>query len=100
MKLKSGGGYSQLQPVINELISYTRMHFSNEEKLLKTNHCPDFESHARNHIMLLKELIDLKNKAENANAEQFKDLMSMLKLWFPGHILSVDKKHANYLTTP
>ena len=76
------------------------MHFSNEEKLLKTNHCPDFESHARNHIMLLKELIDLKNKAENANAEQFKDLMSMLKLWFPGHILSVDKKHANYLTTP
>ncbi len=95
--VKSGGAYLQLAPSIGELVSYARMHFGNEEKLLKLNQCPDFEAHRHNHIMLLKELTDLQKKAESASMDQFKELMSILKLWFPGHILGVDKKHADYL---
>jgi NNP family nitrate/nitrite transporter-like MFS transporter len=89
--------YEQLAPVLDELIDYAEGHFSHEERLLEDNDCPDIRKHKKAHGYLLEELLDWKNKAEKLKAEDLEEHMGFLRIWFPGHILGVDKKDAAYL---
>lgn len=98
-EISKGGSYAQFAPIVEELVSYTRQHFAYEEKLLKANQCPDFEQHQQSHLLLYKEILDWQKKVQNCNQTQLKELMTMLKLWFPSHILIADKKDAEFLMT-
>ncbi len=95
--VNKGRGYEEFAPIVEELVNYTRQHFSYEEKLLKENQCPEFEEHQKSHLLLHKEILDWQKKVQHCNQPQLKELMTMLKLWFPSHILTADKKHAEYL---
>ena len=96
--IQEGGAYQQFAPVLNELIDYTSTHFSNEEELLKKNRCPDIGKHKKAHVRLLEELLGWKKKAGKIKVEDMGEHMIFLRIWFPGHILGVDKKDADYLT--
>jgi MFS transporter, NNP family, nitrate/nitrite transporter len=96
-EVQASGNPELFSPLVTDLIEYTKTHFAFEEKLLEKNDCPEFEPHRKNHQQLLTELIDWQQKAENCSAEKLKELMVILRLWFPGHILNADKKHAQYL---
>ena len=96
-RLKNSGNFANIAPIVDELIEYTRYHFNNEEVLLKKNNCPEYEPHKDNHEMLLKELTDWRDKAKDCNPDKLQELMTILKVWFPGHILNADKKHSAYL---
>ena len=95
--IQEGGGYEQFAPTLNELIDYTNQHFEYEEKLLDDNHCPDIDRHKRSHVRLRDELSKWQEKVANAGPEEMRELMLFLRIWFPGHILNVDKKDADYL---
>ncbi|MFQ5659648.1 MAG: bacteriohemerythrin [Gammaproteobacteria bacterium] len=96
--IQKGGTYEQFAPVLNDLIDYTGRHFAHEEKLLEENHCPDLERHKKAHVRLLEELSGWKKKVVKAKTEDMNEHMVFLRIWFPGHILNVDKKDAAYLT--
>jgi len=96
--IQEGGAYEQFSPTLNELIDYTHSHFSNEEELLEKNHCPDIGNHKKAHARLLEELLNWKETAERTKNEDMGEHMMFLRVWFPGHILGVDKKHSDYLT--
>jgi len=96
--IQEGGTYEKFAPVLDELIDYTNGHFANEEKLLEANHCPDFERHQKSHVRLRGELTRWREKVKEAGAEEMNEHMLFLRIWFPGHILNVDKKDADYLT--
>jgi NNP family nitrate/nitrite transporter-like MFS transporter len=96
--VQEGGTYEQIAPVLKDLINYTNGHFANEEKLLEKNHCPDLEKHKKAHVRLREELLDWQQKVAKATAEDMNELMVFLRIWFPGHILDVDKKNTAYLT--
>jgi hemerythrin-like metal-binding protein len=98
-----GGTYKQFAPVLNDLIDYTNRHFVHEEKLLEENHCPNLERHKKAHVRLREELAGWQEKVAKAGSEDMNELMVFLRIWFPGHVLNVDKKDADYLddkTTP
>ena len=95
--VRKGGNYEEFAPILNQLIDYTNTHFSHEENLLKKNHCPNFEKHQKAHVHLVKELLDWKKKAESSKDEKLNQLMILLRIWFPGHILETDKRDAPYL---
>jgi len=95
--IQEGGTYEQFAPVLNDLIDYTNRHFAHEEKLLDENHCPDFERHKRSHVRLREELLRWREKVVEAKAEDMREHMLFLRIWFPGHILNVDKNDADYL---
>jgi hemerythrin-like metal-binding protein len=95
--VQESGSHEQLSSVLNELIDYTKAHFLNEEKLLERNHCPDIEEHKKAHVHLLEELLDWTKKAEGIKVEDMEEHMVFLRIWFPGHILGVDKKDVAYL---
>ena len=96
--VQDGGTYDQIDPVLGDLINSTNRHFTHEESLLEKNNCPDLERHKKAHVRLRKELSDWKKKVANARADEMNELMAFLRLWFPGHILDVDKKNIAYLT--
>jgi NNP family nitrate/nitrite transporter-like MFS transporter len=95
--IQDGGVYEQFAPLLTELMQYTSNHFAHEEKLLEKNHCPDIDRHKKSHVRLLQELSRWQEKVAEAEAEDMDELMLFLRIWFPGHILNVDKKDADYL---
>jgi hemerythrin-like metal-binding protein len=95
--IQEGGTYEQFAPVLNDLIDYTNRHFAHEEKLMDDNHCPDLESHKRSHLRLREELLGWREKVAEAGKEDMHEHMLFLRIWFPGHILNVDKRDADYL---
>ncbi len=95
--IQDGGVYEQFAPQLTELMQYTSNHFAHEEKLLEKNHCPDIDRHKKSHVRLLQELSRWQEKVAEAEAEDMDELMLFLRIWFPGHILNVDKKDADYL---
>ena len=95
--VQEGGTYEQIAPVLNDLIKFTNSHFAHEEKRLEKNHCPDFEKHKKAHVRLREELLDWQEKVAKAGTEEMHELMVYLRIWFPGHILDVDKKNTAYL---
>jgi NNP family nitrate/nitrite transporter-like MFS transporter len=97
-KVQDGGTYEQFAPVLNDLIDYTNEHFAHEEKLLEENSCPDLDKHKKAHVRLCEELLDWKKKVAKADTEDMNEHMVFLRIWFPGHILNVDKRDAAYLT--
>ncbi len=96
--VQEGGTYEQIAPVLTDLINYTNGHFAHEEKLLEENHCPDLEKHKKAHVRLREELLDWQQKVAKATTEDMHELMVFLRIWFPGHILDVDKRNTAYLT--
>jgi NNP family nitrate/nitrite transporter-like MFS transporter len=96
--VQEGGTYEQFAPVLSDLIDYSNRHFAHEEKLLEKNHCPDFERHKKAHVRLREELLGWQEKVAKAGTEDMNELMVFLRIWFPGHILEMDKKDAAYLT--
>jgi NNP family nitrate/nitrite transporter-like MFS transporter len=95
--IRQGGTYEQFAPVLNDLIDYTNSHFAHEEKLLEKNHSPNIDIHKKSHVRLREELSAWKEKAAKARPEDMNELMLFLRIWFPGHILNMDKKDADYL---
>jgi len=95
--IQGGGHYEQFAPLMNDLIDFTSGHFAFEEKLLAKNHCPDLARHMKSHVRLRAELSSWKEKVAEARPEDMNEHMLFLRIWFPGHILNVDKKDADYL---
>jgi len=95
--IQDGGAYGQFAPVVTDLIDYSDRHFAREEKLLEENHCPDLDKHKRSHVHLREELLRWQEKVAQAEVEEMTEHMLFLRIWFPGHILNVDKKDADYL---
>ncbi len=95
--IQDGGAYEQFAPAVTDLIDYSDRHFAHEEKLLEENHCPDLERHKKSHDRLREELLQWQEKVAQAEAEERTEHMLYLRIWFPGHILNVDKKDADYL---
>ena len=96
--IQQGGTYEMFAPVLDDLIDYTIQHFAHEEKLLEENHCPDIDGHKKSHVRLRGELLNWQEKVADAGPEEMSEHMFFLRIWFPGHILNVDKKDAEYLT--
>lgn len=97
-EVHTGRSYQQFAPMIDSLLGYVEYHFSYEEKCLIANGCPDYAAHKKGHEQLLAELREWSEKVANCRGEQLKELMTILRLWFPGHILAADKKHARYFS--
>jgi NNP family nitrate/nitrite transporter-like MFS transporter len=96
--IQDGGAYKQFAPILKDLIDYTNRHFAHEERLLEKNHCPDLDKHLKSHRRLREELSHWQETVAEASMEDMREHMLFLRIWFPGHILNVDKKDADYLT--
>jgi len=88
-------GKIMLEPIVNMVKEYTRIHFDTEEHFLKICDFPDFENHCKLHGELRRLLDTIGAKSlQEQDPEKF---LEFLKEWFLEHICKKDRQFREYL---
>lgn len=90
--------YDELMQTLDELVEYTKYHFSYEEKLLQKCNYPDYPTHKIEHDFFIKKVQKIAGKDLEENQNQ--TLMEIVKFvadWIAGHILDTDMKYKECL---
>ncbi len=96
--MKEGKGKLILHKIFDELINYTKYHFSNEEQLMKKVNYAGLIEHQQIHKDLTKQVLDLQEKyLTDSNLVTF-ETMNFLKNWLLNHIEGTDKKYSNFIS--
>lgn len=92
--VQKGGDPSDLSPVLDGVIDYTKTHFSAEEAYLEEIRFPDLEEHKQAHALLLSQVMELRGDALSGDPRVMTRLLLFLQTWLLGHIATVDKQYA------
>ena len=86
--------YALIGEVLESLLSYTKMHFAAEEKLMRLAGFPGLPEHKDAHDRLVNQVQELQRghrKGDRAVIKQF-----MMKDWLVDHILGMDGRYVPY----
>lgn len=81
---------------LDELIEYTVQHFGHEETYFDNYAYPDKAAHLVAHRELRQQVEEYRASAKGS-IEMALELITFLRYWLLGHILSEDKKFCRYL---
>ena len=82
---------------LDELVDYTKTHFSYEEGLMRDNEYPDFEPHKAQHEKMLKKVEEVLAEYEQDHDTAMSNAAEYLKDWLINHINGTDKEYSSYL---
>ena len=94
--MKQGKGKEALAKIINGLISYTRTHFTNEEKYFDQFGYPDTDSHKMEHAEFVKKVSEFKDGFDKGQTGVSIRVMNFLSDWLKNHIQVNDKKYGPF----
>jgi hemerythrin len=83
--------------VIDEMVDYSRYHFSTEEGYMGKHRYPDYEKHKKEHEVFIDEVRTFKNDFDNGKVVLSVRIMEFLKKWLGNHILGTDKAYEPFL---
>ena len=92
-----GKGKEVMGDVLKSLLTYTKTHFSDEERLLKMHKYPDFDRQVKEHNNFVQQVTDLQQKHAAGNAAITLTTLNFLRDWLQKHINGEDKKYSSYL---
>lgn len=92
-----GRDREQIRRTINQLISYTKVHFESEEQLLCAKGFPTFAEHRLEHHRFVRRVIDFHNQFMDGRVVLSAEVMHFLKEWLAGHILVEDRRYAAWM---
>jgi hemerythrin len=95
--LKKGEGLEALGSTLSELISYTKTHFTTEERLMKTHGYPDYLSHKDKHEKMTNKVLDYVKKYEADGIRSPIEISNFLKDWLKMHIMQTDMCYSTFL---
>ncbi len=86
-----------------QLRGYARNHFRYEEKLMRQNGYPDLKAHKKGHDKICDDMRHYRKRFNRATDDQEKSVVAgevavYFSHWLQGHIQSVDRKYAPYVT--
>ncbi len=81
--------------LFDEMVEYVRFHFRHEERLMARMGYPDELAHTVAHLALMDEVMHL--RARFMRGEEF-EVLVLLKDWVLLHIVSSDKRLAEFLS--
>ncbi|MBF0188925.1 MAG: bacteriohemerythrin, partial [Magnetococcales bacterium] len=88
-----------LRGILKALVQYTHVHFQREESLMIKYDYPDYEQHRQAHARLITHVADYGERLENQDDYKAlaEEMIDMLKRWLVHHIMTVDRKLAQFL---
>ena len=94
--VNAGQDVSALSRILNELMEYTKYHFSREEQLMRDKGYPDYQRHKKMHDTFTRQIAEAGSRlAVGGGMGAF--LLSFLAQWLAGHILGADRKLGAFL---
>lgn len=97
--MKSGQGKQMLKSVLTELVSYTRVHLSAEEKFLQDHNYPKLAEHKEMHQRLLAKVKEFCDKFNSGDLGISISLCDFLQKWLKSHICNVDRQYGLYINS-
>jgi hemerythrin len=94
----SGQRQVALGHVLDQLVSYTKIHFHREEGLFEKTGYALAAEHKKEHDELVKTAVDLQKRYKGGATSMLSlETMTFLKNWLGHHIQDVDKKYKTHL---
>lgn len=95
--MREGKGKERLAEILMQLIGYTKLHFSREEKLMREVGYDDYENHKKIHDDLTEKVLQLYDQQKKPGFYITVEVLFFLKNWLQDHILEKDKQLAAFL---
>ena len=95
--------HAVLGETIQELIDYTKTHFTDEEQLMRKNGYRDYEAHKKKHESFIEKVKKFNNEYQKVDDDLLEEyslvteILLFLKTWLCDHILVVDKEYIPHL---
>ncbi len=94
--MRNGSREAEVQQILADLISYTRFHFSSEEKLMAECGYPDMLEHVRKHRAMEKRVGEFVAELSSNSVTTPPRLLAFLKDWLRHHIMETDKEMGRF----
>ena len=95
--MTQGKGKDTLSKTLANLVSYTKMHFATEERLMQTHHYPEYAEHKAAHDALTARVLEFQKEFDAGRVGMTVQLLQFLKDWLQHHIAETDRKVASFL---
>lgn len=82
---------------LDELVDYTKTHFSYEEGLLEQNNFPGYEPHKAQHVEMINKVEEVLAEYDKDHESAMSNAVEYLKVWLIKHINGTDKQYSSYL---
>jgi len=86
-----------IEQTLNDLIDYTKYHFSREEKIMQDHDYPDFEEHKQEHAKMVAQVTQFIDEYRVDKTRTIDNVLQFLKAWLINHINGSDQKYRPYL---
>lgn len=96
-QMKIGKGRLGLPSIVKELVSYTKVHFGSEERMLKNAEYPSFESHKAQHDEFVRKIVAIEQQLKEDSLTITFETMDFLQKWLVNHIQSTDQLYKPFL---
>jgi hemerythrin len=88
---------SMIEVILNDLVDYTKYHFSREEGLMQECNYPDFSEHKKQHEAMIKQVLHYIDEYRKHNKHTIDEVTQYLKSWLINHINGCDQDYSPYL---
>jgi hemerythrin-like metal-binding protein len=95
--LVRGCGRERVSELLDELIEFSRMHFSSEEQLMERSGFPGLGQHAAEHQSMLTQMLEVARRIQRGERIQLRPLLCRLREGFHEHIESQDQQYGPWL---
>ncbi len=95
--LKIGGSKTIMEKVFDDLFQYARVHFSDEEELMKKYDYPALAEQQTQHGSFVKKINNELIRFKNGSLLVGVEMMNFLNDWLVNHIQLFDKKYGLYI---
>lgn len=86
-----------VEHILDELIDYTKYHFSREEKIMLDCEYPGLVAHKKLHRDMINKISTFIDEYRLHNTRTIDDVTQFLKSWLINHINGSDKEYVPYL---
>jgi hemerythrin-like metal-binding protein len=83
-----------LDPIVEELVSYSEYHFSAEEQYMKRIEYKEIDRHVLEHRAFTQRTVHLQQVVNKNDFELMKELIVFLGNWLLHHVMEEDKKYS------
>ncbi len=83
--------------ILKDLVDYVKVHFRDEEEVMKKISFPEYSRHVELHKELVNEVRDILLVLKNGGRINNAELLVFLQKWLLEHIITEDKKIGQYL---
>ena len=95
--MQANRGRATLGKIFDELVDYTKTHFTREEEFLVESGYADADAHKKQHADLTMRVMDLQARYNKGELTLTREVLNFLRDWLTYHIKGHDQKYGSHL---